>query len=75
MTKLLIEYGVLPNSRLQSGGWLPIVWENDRAMGNTWARRGFDRDDALKMAQIEALEHAARFTGDWFITVRPRNSK
>ena len=68
---LHIEYGVVPNART-GHGWLPVIWENGRLRGDLYAARGFDREDALRRAHEEAEEHAARFIGDWSVTISER---
>ena len=66
--KIEIRYYAIPNQRA-GGGFLPQYDENGRARLSTYSSLGWDRDVALKEARREAEEHAARFVGDWDVTV------
>jgi len=70
-SKILFEYGAIPNAKQNRGGFMPIVWESGRATGNTYGR-GYDLEDAIKIAYEEAKEDARKFIGDWHILIRPR---
>lgn len=71
--QVIVEYGVVENGYAHAGGWLPVLWINGRGpRGDTWARRGLDRDAALAQARRDAEEEAARYAGDWRVAVRPR---
>jgi len=70
---IAIEFGAVENVRTGCG-WLPMLWENGHARGDTYAARGFDRSLALSIAQQAAHSHAARFVGDWTISICERAS-
>jgi len=66
--EVLIEWAAVPNEDKRRGGWLPIIWINGRQTGDVWGR-GYDLDDAALLAQRAASEEAARYIGDWKITI------
>lgn len=62
--KIRIEYGVAAGGN----GFIPLV----RHAGKSWnwlRSRGVDYDQALEEAQSAALDEAARYTGDWTVTI------
>lgn len=69
--KMKIEYGCRPNAS-PCGGYLPAMWVNGRAMGSTWSGTTYEEEEALALAKREALEEAARYVGDWSVTVEER---
>ena len=69
--RIAIEFGAIENVR-KGCGFLPRIWENGRGIGDTYAARGYDRNEAIRRARCEADEHAARFRGDWTITITER---
>jgi hypothetical protein len=71
--EILIQYGAIANANKHRGGWMPQVWVNGHAHGDSYGR-GYDRDSALQLAKEEALEKAARFLGDWKIVIEPRDN-
>lgn len=71
MSTIDIRFDAVPNARPNSG-WLPAIWVNGRRRGDSWACTGYDRDEALVLAEKDAREEAARFVGDWTITVERR---
>lgn len=66
---ITITYTAVPNLREEAGGFLPMVWVNGRAERSRWSARGYEQEEALEMARIEAQAEAARFAGDWTITI------
>lgn len=67
-----ITYGAIKNKR-EGHAWLPMVWEDGRERGDTYAARGYDKDEALRMAERMAQEHASKFVGDWKVTVKRKS--
>lgn len=67
---VVLEHGALPNRR--GGGYLPIVWENGRAMGDRWSARSLPREEAERVAELEARGHAALHGGDWVLAIGAR---
>ena len=50
-------------------GWIPMLIINGRERWS-WTGKPWAQDDAIMMAKTEAEEEAARYSGDWKITVR-----
>lgn len=73
--KIVIRFFAIPNTNKNKGGFLPMYEENGRLRGHTYSGLGWSRDDAEIMAQSEALDAAARYTGDWRVTVRKADAK
>lgn len=71
MPSVKIEYGTVKNL-FQNHGHLPVIWVNDRRIGSTYASEGHDESDALTLAESDARAEAARYVGDWDVTVSPR---
>ena len=69
-----IEYDAIDNADTRRGGFMPVVWINGHRRGDSYGR-GYDHDKAVAIAHAEAREEAARYIGDWQITVRPRSSE
>lgn len=69
-----IEYAAAPNGHA-GHGFLPLIWNNGRRIGSTWASTGYDRDEALARAQEMAREEAERYIGDWTVTVGERKTE
>ena len=72
--KIVIRYFAVPNADTRRGGFMPAIEVNGRLRGDTYGK-GYDREEALVLAQAEALEEAARYTGDWRVTVRAAPDK
>lgn len=53
------------------GGWRPSVTKNGKETWGAWGR-GLDRDEAERIAALDAQEQASRYTGDWAITIERR---
>jgi hypothetical protein len=60
---ITIRYG----TRRHGAGWLPAVVVNGRERID-WGR-GHDKATALSLAHAQAREEAARYVGDWDISV------
>lgn len=69
--KIVIEFGAVPNSDTRRGGFMPAVWHNGRQTGDTYGR-GYDKEEAIRIAKKEALEEKSRFVGDWSVVVKAR---
>ena len=51
------------------GEWLPVYTVNGHLHGSTYAKTGYSKDEALALARQMADEEAARYIGDWNVTV------
>lgn len=69
--RIKIEYGAIENKNEISGGFLPLIWVNGRPVGDTFAR-GLDLEVAEELAVELAREEAARYTGDWNVTIEKK---
>jgi hypothetical protein len=69
-TRVEIRWYAIPNQNKRSGGFLPMIEEDGRARGDTWASRGYDKAVAEAMAEEHANEVASRFVGDWNVVVK-----
>lgn len=67
---ILIEFADVPNGR-EGHGWIPALWINGRRVGSTYWPEGGDSDWAYDAAELRAKAEAARYVGDWNVTVRP----
>lgn len=65
---VLIEFSV---TRRDCDGWVPLVTNNGRQLCGEWSSHKHTRKEALHLAEARAREEAARYSGDWTITVRP----
>lgn len=74
-TRIDIRWYALPNENKRAGGFLPIIEENGKIRGHTWWSHGYSKTEAETMAEAEAQEAAARFTGDWNVTVKKGRAK
>jgi hypothetical protein len=73
-TRVDIRWYVIPNQNKASGGFLPMIEEDGRPRGDTWASRGYAKADAEAMAEERAHEAASRFVGDWNVVVKKGRS-
>lgn len=74
-THVDIRWYAIPNGNKASGGFLPVIEEDGKIRGNTWAGHGYGKAEAEEMAEARAHEAASRFVGDWNVVVkkgRPR---
>lgn len=69
-TRVDIRWYAIPNENKKSGGYLPVIEEDGKVRGNTWASRGYEKAEAEAMAEAKAHDAASRFTGDWNIVVK-----
>lgn len=70
--EILIEWFAAPNvcrTRGKPDGFMPLYEVNGKQHGNTYGT-GYDHDKALRIAEAMAKEEAARYVGDWIVTVR-----
>ena len=74
-TRVDIRWYAIPNGNKVAGGFLPVIEEDGKLRGNTWAGRGYDRAAAEAMAEAKAHEAAARFVGDWNVIVKKGRPK
>lgn len=72
--KIVIRYYAAPNENVARGGFMPLIEVNGRQRGDTYGR-GYDREEAMVLAEARALQEAQHYTGDWRISVRPANEK
>lgn len=63
--RIKIEAGVIPCG----GGFVPVIVINGLASWD-WRPHGYDRRIAARLAGQAARAQAARFVGDWHVTVR-----
>lgn len=68
-TRVDIRWYAIPNQN-KSGGFLPMIEEDGRARGDTWASRGYDKAEAETIAEENAHKAASRFVGDWNVVVK-----
>ena len=68
-----IEFAAMLNVR-DSSGWLPSIWVNGYQRGHRYASTGYEREEAEQMAHEEAKEYAAKFLGDWSISICQRGA-
>jgi hypothetical protein len=76
-----VAYGAIPNVNTDRGGFCPVYWtkvtepdgSTSRAHqhGHTFCR-GYDREDACRIARTDAHEAASRYAGDWDIRITER---
>jgi hypothetical protein len=66
--EILIEYAAVPSPRAR-GAWAPALWVNGRKRVE-WS--ALDEMEAREQAQESAHEEAARYVGDWTVTVQAR---
>ena len=67
---IMIRFSAVPNTR-PGGGFLPRISVNGREEGDTFAVSGHSEAEAMRMASAMAQEDAARYIGDWTITIAP----
>ena len=66
--KIVIRYFAVPNANVARGGFMPMFETNGRLRGSSYGR-GYDRADAERFAEAEARDEAARYVGDWRVSV------
>lgn len=69
-TRVDIRWYAVPNANQAAGGFLPMIEEDGRARGDTWATRGYSKAEAEAEAEAMAGEAADRFVGDWNVVVK-----
>lgn len=71
MERVAITYFAIPNANTRAGGFMPVYQINDgRVRGDEYGA-GYDLEVAEELARQRAEEEAARYIGDWDVTVRP----
>jgi hypothetical protein len=78
-TRVNIRWYAIPNENKTqgraSGGFLPMIEEDGKPRGSTWASRGLEKAEAEAQAEAWAHDAASRFLGDFNVVVekgRPR---
>jgi hypothetical protein len=66
--EILIAWYAVPNENKAKGGFMPVFENNGKLHGNTHGR-GYDKDEAEKMAKAMAQDEAAHYSGDWNVVV------
>jgi hypothetical protein len=78
-TRVDIRWYAIPNGNKTqgraSGGFLPMIEEDGRPRGDTWASRGHSKAEAEAMAEEMAHEAASRFLGDFNVVVEKGRPK
>lgn len=69
-TRVELRWYAIPNQNKRASGFLPMIEEDGKMRGDTWASRGYDKVQAETMAEEQAHEAASRFSGDWNIIVK-----
>ena len=64
---IFIKAYAVPNGA--GRGWLPVYTVNGHPHGDTYATTGYSETEALTLAQQFAQAEAARYIGDWNVTV------
>lgn len=62
-----ITYAALESNG--SRGWFPQVWVDGRPKAHSFQRDTMSREDAEREAHAWADAHAAKYRGDWLVTV------
>ena len=73
LERVTIYWYAVPNAHTSRGGWMPVYDHNGKQRGDTYGK-GYDLDDALKMAKANAEDEASHYVGDWDVVVakKPR---
>lgn len=71
-TIVKIEFGPFTNAR-EGCGFVPMLWVNGQRQGSTYAAVFMTEDEATEAAHELARDEAARFVGDWEVTVTARD--
>lgn len=72
--KVELCYFAVKNKNPRSVGWLPMVTSNGRELCSAWSGYGYAKDEAEKRALKRAREEAARYCGDWVISINEGES-
>lgn len=68
---ITIVWYAAPNENKRAGGFMPVYEHNGKLRGSTYGK-GYDKDAAEKLAELDALDEAARYIGDWKVVVKKR---
>lgn len=71
--KIMIVAYALPNGA--GRGWLPVYTVNGHPHGNTYAATGYSKNEAELLALQFAQAEAARYIGDWNVTVAKEDAE
>jgi hypothetical protein len=64
-----IKMTITPKIISCNNGWLPVIVVNGNQKGNTYQERVYSKDEAIALAYRAADDEAARYGGDWDITI------
>ena len=67
-SEIFIVARAVPNAA-NTGEWLPVYTVNGHLHGSTYANNGYSLNEALTLARQMAEEEAARYVGDWDVTI------
>ena len=65
--KIMIVAYAVPNAA--GRGWLPVYTVNGHPHGDTYATTGYSKTEAESLALQFAQAEAARYIGDWNVTI------
>ena len=65
--KIMIVAYAVPNGA--GGGWLPVYTVDGHLHGDTYATTGYSKNEAELLALQFAQAEAARYIGDWNVTI------
>jgi hypothetical protein len=72
--QIRLTFGAVRNKDTRVGGWVPMVWKDGKEERSPWQGVGYERDQALALAERQANEEGNRYLGDWDVTVAERPS-
>jgi hypothetical protein len=72
--RVAITWYAIPNENKARGGYMPVYEHAGKVRGDTYGR-GYDKDEAEQRAEAMAHEEAARYVGDWDVTVKKGRAK
>lgn len=70
---VVICWYAIPNANQHRGGFMPVYDLNGQRHGHAYGR-GYDLDEALKIAEADARDEAAHYVGDWDISVAAKGA-
>jgi hypothetical protein len=75
-TRVAITWYAIPNENKRDarGGYMPVYELDGKVRGDTYGR-GYDKAEAEQRAEAMAHKEAARYTGDWNVTVKKGRAK
>ena len=66
--EIMIVARAVPNAA-NSREWLPVYTVNGHLHGSTYAATGYSKNEAESLALQFAQAEAARYIGDWTVTI------